>query len=180
MAHSREKFDPICGTRVKQVIEREGLTNRAFAKLVHLSEKTVSGMVNHRQKVTEATAREIVKAFPDSGYQVEWFLGLTDFMTQQEATNSILNNLCDNAMALDTVLINLLKLNGWTMRAIPNKDGYILENPGENKSFELDTLDIVSLRDDIQGYAKYRLERMFHNHVLREAMNSSTKMTESR
>ena len=176
MSRKGEEFNPVCGIRVKQIIAREGLTNRAFAGLVHLSEKTVSGMVNLRQKVTEVTAKEIVKAFPE--YQVEWILGYTEYMTKQEAANAYLIRLSDDAAALDTAIINLLKLNGWTMQAMSDKDGYVLENREENKVFELDMLEMIALRNDLQGYTKYRLDSMFNDSLFRATWNKATKKDE--
>lgn len=73
MARRKAEIKPIRGNRLKSLCETENITQYQLADRIHISQQTISKIVNHQANLTEATAKEITKEFP--GYSFDWLMG---------------------------------------------------------------------------------------------------------
>lgn len=87
MGKRRTEINPIRAERVKQIIEREGMTQQDFAKAVHHAQQNISKIINLKNALTEGTAQDIVNVFPK--YNLEWLLGYSDVMLKDDLLDSI-------------------------------------------------------------------------------------------
>ena len=89
MSRKKTEINPIRAERVKQLIEREGISQIDFANRIFQTQQNVSRIINLKTALTEETARDIVTAFPE--YRIEWLLGYDDSMTDYEWADNIQN-----------------------------------------------------------------------------------------
>ena len=89
MSRKKTEINPIRAERVKQLIEREGISQIDFANRIFQTQQNVSRIINLKTALTEDTARDIVTAFPE--YRIEWLLGYDDSMTDYEWADNIQN-----------------------------------------------------------------------------------------
>ena len=89
MSRKKTEINPIRAERVKQLIEREGISQIDFANRIFQTQQNVSRIINLKPALTEETARDIVTAFPE--YRIEWLLGYDDSMTDYEWADNIQN-----------------------------------------------------------------------------------------
>ena len=89
MSRKKTEINPIRAERVKQLIEREGISQIDFANRIFQTQQNVSRIINLKTALAEETARDIVTAFPE--YRIEWLLGYDDSMTDYEWADNIQN-----------------------------------------------------------------------------------------
>ena len=89
MSRKKTEINPIRAERVKQLIEREGISQIDFANRIFQTQQNVSRIINLKTALTEETTRDIVTAFPE--YRIEWLLGYDDSMTDYEWADNIQN-----------------------------------------------------------------------------------------
>ena len=158
MARPRVKINPERGKRLKNLCEWEGITQQNLAEKIHISQQTVSQMVQGKSTVTEQTAEEIAAAFPK--YRKEWLLGFDDFPTED-------SKLSDMARMIDDIYHSVLLLVG----AIAEKNGYkrIDTNLARGMVFASDDGGklIISnedyekmLEEEIIAYTDFRFKRL--------------------
>jgi len=99
---------PIQAERLKQVIRCEGLTQKALAEKILVSQQTVSKIINGSVTLTQGVAERIHDLFPC--YGVGWLLGFEDYLdgapeyvgyVKKEDAMKIIETAC--AMASDLV-----------------------------------------------------------------------------
>ena len=108
MSRKKENTDPIRVERIKTLIEREGLTKKEFANRISLAPETLSRILNQKSPLTERTAKDIIKAFPE--YRIEWLLGYERFVISNEKNNEIQEAFAEALEKLDSVRECLLRL----------------------------------------------------------------------
>ena len=79
MSRKKTEINPIRAERVKALIEREGISQSAFAGKIPMTQQNVSRIINLKNALTEETARLIIERFPE--YRIEWLMGYDDQMT---------------------------------------------------------------------------------------------------
>lgn len=84
MSKKRSEINPIRAERVKTILDRENINQQKLADLIFQTQQNVSRILTGKQPLTEDTARQIVEAFPDSGYRIQWLLGYDDVMTYND------------------------------------------------------------------------------------------------
>ena len=114
MSKRKTEVKAIRAKRLKELIDAEGLTQKAFAKKVNYSQQLISDVVNMKTALTEATAEEIISSFPK--YSVEWLLGLTDHKNNAEAFRDSINQMNEAGQLLNTALVSLAALAGYKVR----------------------------------------------------------------
>jgi transcriptional regulator with XRE-family HTH domain len=118
--------------RVKTFMEREGLTQNAFAEKVGLSQQRVSNILKTK-KISDYTIHLILEAFPD--YREPWFFGYDSFPTKQDekaakmqARSKYIKSLSDVPNSLNMLLSAVAKSKGYEMREIANDIGAELDS----------------------------------------------------
>lgn len=71
MARLPVKINHERGKRLKELCEKKGITQNELAKEIHISQQTISKIVNGKANLTEYTAQLITAAYPDSEYTFE-------------------------------------------------------------------------------------------------------------
>lgn len=102
------EINPIRAERLKTLIEREGITRKEFANRISQAHETVSRILNQKQPLTEGTAQDIIKAFPE--YRIEWLLGYEKFVINSDKSNEIREAFAEALKKLDSVRECLLRL----------------------------------------------------------------------
>lgn len=89
MSRKKTEINPIRADRVKKLIEREKISQVDFASRIFQTQQNVSRILNLKTALTEETAQDIIKAFPE--YRIEWLLGYDDSMTDIEWADNVQN-----------------------------------------------------------------------------------------
>jgi len=63
------------GKRLKMLIEEQGINQTQLAKLIPISQQTVSKIIQGKANLTEETARRVSELFPGSMYTFEKLMG---------------------------------------------------------------------------------------------------------
>ena len=91
MPRPKVKINPICGKRLKEICDEQNISQSMLSEMIHISQQTISKMINGKSSLTDQTARIIVDCFTE--YRMEWLLGYDDYKTMFDLpgfyTNSI-------------------------------------------------------------------------------------------
>lgn len=82
MARPKVEINPIRGLRLKQICEEQKITQKQLSNIIHITQQSISSMVNGTATVTVETADLVTRAFPE--YRKEWLLGLDDYKTEAD------------------------------------------------------------------------------------------------
>ena len=82
MARPKVKINANRGLRLKQICDEKGITQTQLSKLVNISQQAISNMINGNATVTETTAIEVIKVFPE--YRYEWLMDFDNVNTKEE------------------------------------------------------------------------------------------------
>ena len=82
MARPKVKINANRGLRLKQICDEKGITQTQLSKLVNISQQAISNMINGNATVTETTAIEVIKVFPE--YRYEWLMDFDNVKTKEE------------------------------------------------------------------------------------------------
>lgn len=133
MARPKVKINPIRGLRLKQICEEQIITQKQLSKIIHITQQSISSMVNGTATVTVETADLVTKAFPE--YRKEWLLGLDDHKTEEdlqrakaEQFSQAIDTMKYEGNLLYTGLCAFAKLNGFDITAPQTKNTGSLEN----------------------------------------------------
>ena len=105
MSRKRTEINSIRAERFKIIISREKITQTELQGMIHLSQQSISRIVQSKQALTEETAQAIINVFPD--YRIEWLLGYDDTMLVSDEIMQVVRNKVDSAEAIRQV-INLI------------------------------------------------------------------------
>ena len=102
MSKRKTEINPIRADRVKELIQREKITQKGLAKLIHQTPQNINRICNKQNALTEDTAKEIIKAFPQ--YRYEWLMGIDDFMTKADFWKNGVLSECATQNSIKTLL----------------------------------------------------------------------------
>lgn len=159
--------------RLKEILNNSGLTQKEFVKRVQyysgsgFHEVTLSKIKNGHEKLSEKTAEDIIKAFPE--YNLSWLLGYTSSKTGDEYYDNVTHYTLDNIRNIWNVLFfastQLKQLGEDTApfdelyNSTKNVKGF---NDLSYKKYDSDKDDyyqLLRLTDDINDYAKMIVKR---------------------
>lgn len=83
MARQKVEINPICGQRLKQICQEQGITQRQLHEKIHLSQQGISAIVKGKASLTGDIANKVIEVFPQ--YRIEWLLGYDDMPTEEYA-----------------------------------------------------------------------------------------------
>ena len=83
MARQKVEINPICGQRLKQICQEQGITQKQLHEKIHLSQQAISAIVKGKASLTGDIANKVIEVFPQ--YRIEWLLGYDDMPTEEYA-----------------------------------------------------------------------------------------------
>lgn len=159
MSRQKTEINPIRAERLKILIDREksknkDLTQAKFAKKIFQSQQNVSRIINLKNALTEETAKDIIKAYPE--YRIEWLLGFDDIMLKEE----LQENYVRRSDATNTAVIQILDS---ALREVCAREG-IKEIPTLDNIPELLLLD-AQIRDFADSLMWNYVKNRKHSHL---------------
>ena len=82
MPRPRVAINPKHSGILVEVLRREQISQAELSRRIHISQQTITDIRQGRANITQSTAEEIVKVFPQ--YSLNWLLGLSEFPTEEE------------------------------------------------------------------------------------------------
>lgn len=169
MSRPKTEINSVRADRLKQLIEREGLTQQKFAELTDQTQQNVSRIIKMKTPLTEYNAGEIIKHFPR--YRIEGLLGYDDYMTHEDYFMGMIEQGRTEGETLENALFGLARLSGFTIaptktypdRSVESivsaiKTGLTFSRDGKSVSFSLAELN--DFENEICDYVEMRLKRM--------------------
>lgn len=179
MSRPKTEINPQRALNLKTLIEREIKSRKerkekysqtAFAKDIGHSQQNISEIINLKHGLTEETAHDIIRVFPD--YRIEWLLGYDDYMTESDKLASLIKNMKEETNLMEKGLYCFLKLYGFSVAEADYKkigdpvidkirevhSGITISRDGKKT-----TLSLTELRDfqnEIGEYIELRLKHM--------------------
>lgn len=102
MSKKPSEINPEPAKRLKKLLTLEKVTQEKLSDLIHLSQQSISRIIQKKQSLTDQTARAIIKVFPN--YRIEWLLGFDDTMTHTDEIGKLIHNKVDTAEAINQVI----------------------------------------------------------------------------
>lgn len=73
MARKKVEINPIRGERLKELLKELNIKQNELAKRIHISQQTISKIIQGKANLTEDTAKAIAKEFP--AYSFDYLMG---------------------------------------------------------------------------------------------------------
>lgn len=102
MSKKPSEINPEPAKRLKELLMLENVTQEKLSDLIHLSQQSISRIIQKKQSLTDQTARAVIKVFPN--YRIEWLLGFDDIMTHTDDLRNLIHNKVDTAEAINQVI----------------------------------------------------------------------------
>ena len=90
MSKNRKTIKPEQGIRLKAWLEETGTTQAELADDIHISQQTISKIINGKSALTESNAAAIARKWPEQNLLAAWLLGKSEF---KNSTEKILDGL---------------------------------------------------------------------------------------
>lgn len=165
MSRKYVDYNPIPGKRLKQILKEQGITQTQAGEFLHLSQKTISHMVNGESSVTNETADLMIKEFPQ--YRKAWLLGIDDYKTNREMLLQVIADARKEGTIMENALFSLASLSGFEItKNHPQVDnpvtaihsGYSFTKDGKTVSMNLTELN--RFENEICDFIEFRLLHM--------------------
>ena len=165
------------GQRLKQLLDEYDMTQTQLSEIenVGLSRTTINQVIKGHKTLSEASANEIVQAFPNENPKLlkEWLMGRTDYRNTKEQLFSTMDEVHREGSLLSAGLSAFANLCGFSITdASPlDKDNPSLENFIRNigdghtisrngDSVTLTPLQMNKLQNEICDYIEFTLDRI--------------------
>lgn len=153
MSRKKTEINPIRAERVKKLIEWEGISQIDFASRIFQTQQNVSRIINLKTALTEETAQDIISAFPEKGYRIEWLLGYDDFPTESERIIAHIREELTELNSENIGFVELAKSRGYTVTdSMISKDG---------KRIELTPEKMNRLQSEVSDFLDFLLSKQF-------------------
>ena len=153
MSRKKTEINPIRAERVKKLIEWEGISQIDFAKKIFQTQQNVSRIINLKTALTEETAQDIISAFPEKGYRIEWLLGYDEFPTESERIIAHIRDELSGMNSENIGFIELAKSRGY------NVAGSTVSKNG--KQIELSTEKMYQIQSELCDFLDFLLSKQF-------------------
>lgn len=165
MSRPKTPINPKRAERVKTMIDRENISQSEFADRVHLTQQAISRIINMKTALIEATARDMIEAFP--GYRLEWLLGLDDYMTESDLFDAYIARIDKEHDTNVYIVRQLAALHGVDVTLYTAgmlhangkvEDDYIVRRDGRQTTITYS--DLTDLIADLAALTESRLTRI--------------------
>lgn len=168
------EVSPIRGKRMKEIIDREGITQAQLAEVLGVGEVHLSNVANGKRRLTDKRAEKIIALYP--GYRLSWLLGYDDYMTEEDALRTPLKQAVQRDTIWKIAVECTLQNMGYTVQ-LNGADGLntadeALENLGDVSYAAVDRNGKVcaecgaetyyALLREIGDFAEFLIERRLH------------------
>lgn len=174
MSKKKTEINPIRAERVKILLDREkskdkNFTQAKFARKIYQTQQNVSRIINLKTALTEETARDIVKAFPE--YRIEWLLGYDDSMTTAEQFSNAIQTANEEWSLLHKGFLSFAQLSGFQIDVAPIAGNETLEKTFQNmkehckisrdgKSVTFSVSELNDFENELCDYVEFRLSHI--------------------
>ena len=153
MSRKKTEINPKRAENVKKLIEAEKITQTELADRIHMTQQNISRIVQMKQPLTEETAQDIISAFPEKGYRIEWLLGYDDFPTESERIIAHIREELTELNSENIGFVELAKSRGYTVTdSMISKDG---------KRIELTPEKMNRLQSEVSDFLDFLLSKQF-------------------
>ena len=168
MPRKKKEINPKQGERLQSILKEQKISQKYLSKKIHLSEKTISAMINGRSSLTHATAVSLLDLFPEAGYRYEWIMGYDDFKTNRDMFVSVINDSQIESDLLYSGTLAFLRLSGYNVSPAYESDGtiegtvkamtsgYVISRDGQ--SITMDILQFNRFSNKIKDFVNFELE----------------------
>ena len=113
MARSKREINVEAGKRLKILIEETGIKQNVLAEEIHLSQQTISQILNGKANLTIDRAKDIVQKFPD--YSLYWLLGELpiDVKKSSEIKNALRDLIAEQISSRQSYMRDILDFFGY-------------------------------------------------------------------
>lgn len=174
MARKQTEVNPICGERLRSLLEKYGMEQQELANRIGYTKEHISYIVNGKRRLTQEAAEAIVKLFPET--RVGWLLGYEEHETDHDIILETANEFVSTEDAIIKLMGFAAKLLGYQLRwpdtvsegkgeeevqeYAPDEVRFDLIK-GHNK-FEITLAEDRIFRDELTRYAVFLLEGLIH------------------
>lgn len=174
MPRPKSNINPIWGKRLKELCEKEDITQAALAKSIPISQQTISKIINSSASLTEQVARRISEKY--LGYSFEWLMGYTSYKNELEHFSQAINQCQKDGDALMTGLIAFASLSGFEIKfaspahgpdenAAPVekwlrmfRDGYTVSRGNQKACISLEKMNCI--QNEICDFVEFKLNKL--------------------
>lgn len=177
MARPKVEINPIRGLRLKQICEEQKITQKQLSNIIHITQQSISSMVNGTATVTVETADLVTRAFPE--YRKEWLLGLDDYKTEADVQRAraeqftqAIDEMEYEGSLLYTGLCAFARLNGIEITPPKTRDTGSLENYFRNikagykiakgeQAVSLSVEEMNQFENEVCDFVELKLKHLF-------------------
>lgn len=174
MSRPKSIIKPIWGNRLKELCEREHITQAALAQSIPISQQTISKIINSSASLTEQTARRISEKYP--GYSFEWLMGYVDHKNELEHFSQAINQCQQEGDSLMRGLLAFASLSGFEVKfASPAhgpdengapvekwlkmiRDGYVISRRNQKAYISLEKMNRI--QNEICDFVEFKLNKL--------------------
>lgn len=174
MARPKVVFKDLWGNRLKELCEKEHITQSELSDSIYISQQTISKIINHKASMTEETARRISEKYP--GYSFEWLMGYVDYKNEMEHFGQEITEAQDKAHIRWTGLLAFAKLSGFEINfasPLPKstggrhkvedaikmfRDGYVVRRGKQKQNVSLEQMN--QLQNEICDFVEFKLNKL--------------------
>jgi len=186
MGRKSVEIKPEWAENLNTILDEQGINQLQLSKLIHISQQTISKIMNGKASLTEDNARLIIKHFPQ--YRLEWLMGYDQHKTLTELYISIVSEAQHEGDTLMLGFQAFAHLNGFEIES--DFPAHLEISKNEDATLEIDDVafeklirpkykitrdgkaafisaeEMNVLQNEICEYVEFKLER-----VLRRAEN---------
>ena len=165
MARPEIKINAESGKRLKMLLNQTGTTQIELAKKIHMSQQTISKIINGHANLTLDNATRIAAAFPDKCTKF-WLLG--DLPIEMQTINDVRTETANmiklgykRARDKRLAIVNSIEFCGFSVDC--NDDCVIVKNISSQEEITLPKSDAIALCDELsamlKAFAQYHFSR---------------------
>lgn len=163
MSRPKSEINPVPGQRLKTILDEQGMSQSELSRQIHLSQQTISRMIQGTASVTPQTAGQVIALFPQ--YRESWLMGYDDQKTGSDSLNAFFQNVNAESDKLWNMLLSAATLEGYEITFADPKNaytqavrGYTISRDGKSASISIG--DMNNLQNEISYYIGCALQRI--------------------
>lgn len=165
MSRPKTEINPVPGQRLKIILDEQGISQSELSRKIHLSQQTISRMIQGTASVTPQTANQVILLFPQ--YRASWLMGYDDQKTGKESLQKFIQDSKDEADLLWHGLLSFAKLNRFDIQYSDPQNAYTQAVRGytisrDGKSAHLSIGDMNALQNDICDFVEFKLQQVIN------------------
>lgn len=163
MSRPKSEINPVPGQRLKLILDEQGISQSKLAKEIHLSQQTISRIIQGTASLTPQTAGLIIDLYPQ--YRASWLLGFDEQKTAADQLRNTFQTMQQESDQLWNGLLCFAKLNNIEISFADPSDAYTQAVRGytitcNGKSGHISIGDMNNLQNEISDFVKFKLQRI--------------------